>query len=161
MMQDTLLALIRKSYYNYYDFIVSFIPKNVIVNSSSSVENVYDETKPFHKVPLFTIDLQRTLNEEDFVYSTVPANFVSTLLLIFDKTLEEVAKIADIEPKILSDLYKSQKNETFIKAPMKPREKPVTPEGAERAKHVPDENKWIWDLYELLKEELQRAIIPL
>jgi len=35
---------------------------------------------------------------------------------------------------------------------MKPREKPTTaPEGAARAKHVPDENKWIWDLYEMLK----------
>jgi dynein heavy chain len=77
------------------------------------------------------------------------------LLLIFDKMLEEVAKIADIEPKILSDLYKSQKNETFIKAPMKPREKPSSPpEGPERAKHIPDENKWIWDLYEALKDEL-------
>jgi len=135
----------------------------VEVINSHEVTNIYDESngKVARKVPLFTIDLQRTINEEDFVFSTLPSNFITTLLLIFDKTLEEVAKIADIEPKILSDLYKSQKNETFIKAPMKPREKPVTPEGPEKAKHVPDENKWIWDLYEVLKAELQRAIIPL
>jgi len=80
---------------------------------------------------------------------------------IFDKTLEEVAKISDLEPKILSDLYKSQKNETFIKGPMKPRERPVTPEGPEKAKKVPDENKWIWDLYEKFTSELQTAILPL
>jgi len=80
---------------------------------------------------------------------------------IFDKTLEDIAKIADLEPKILSDLYKSQKNETFIKAPMKPREKPVVHEGPDRAKKVPDENKWIWDLYEKFKNELEVAIVPL
>lgn len=88
------------------------------------------------------------MNDEYFLYSTVPENFVSTLMLIFDKTLEEIAKIADLEPKILSDLYKSQKNETFIKAPMKPREKPVVHEGPDKARKVPDENKWIWDLFE-------------
>lgn len=47
------------------------------------------------------------MNDEYFLYSTVPTNFISTLMTIFDKTLEDVAKIADLEPKILSDLYKS------------------------------------------------------
>ena len=49
------------------------------------------------------------------------------LLQIFDKGLDEISKIPDLEPKILSDLYKSQKNEMFIKAPMKPRDKPLEP----------------------------------
>ena len=36
---------------------------------------------------------------------------------------------------------------------MKPREKPASPpEGPARAKHGPDENKWSWDLHEVLKE---------
>ncbi len=50
---------------------------------------------------------------------------------ILEKGLEEIAKIPDIEPKILSDLYKSLKNETFIKTPMKPREKPIDPDPKE------------------------------
>lgn len=36
----------------------------------------------------------------------------------------------------------------FIKAPMKPREKPLEPASY---KQVPDENKWIHDLHEKLK----------
>jgi hypothetical protein len=37
---------------------------------------------------------------------------------------------------------------------MKPRERPVTPTGPDRAKKVADENKWIWDLYEKFSADL-------
>jgi len=36
------------------------------------------------------------------------------------KAVDEMAKIPDLEPRILSDLHKSQKLETFIKAPIMP-----------------------------------------
>ena len=39
---------------------------------------------------------------------------------LFEKPFEDLAKIPDLEPKILSDLYKAIKNEAFIKAPIKP-----------------------------------------
>jgi len=41
---------------------------------------------------------------------------------------------------------------------MKPRESPIEPESF---RQVPDENKWIHDLHEKLKEKLQQAIVPL
>lgn len=44
---------------------------------------------------------------------------------------------------------------------MKPRERPVTPSGADKSKNIPDENKWIWDLYESFRKELEVAILPL
>lgn len=66
----------------------------------------------------------------------------------FEKGLEEISKIPDLEPKILADLYKSLKNETYIKVPVKPREKPIDPDPNERPRKYPDENKWIWDLVE-------------
>ena len=62
--------------------------------------------------------------EDAFVYSTSPENFTNTLLALYDKALEDIAKIPDLEPLILSDLYKSQKNK-FVKAPQKPKEEPV------------------------------------
>ena len=79
----------------------------------------------------------------------------------FVKGLDEIAKIPDLEPKILSDLYKSQKNETYIKAPMKPREKPRIPDPNERPRKYPDENKWIWDIIEDLEEKLNKGLEPL
>jgi len=68
-----------------------------------------------------------------------------------EKALDEMSKIPDLEPKILQDLYKSQKNETYIKAPSKPRSKPIDPNPLDRPRKYPDENKWIWDMIENLK----------
>jgi dynein heavy chain len=39
---------------------------------------------------------------------------------LLEKPFEDLAKIPDLEPKILSDLYKAIKNEAYIKAPIKP-----------------------------------------
>jgi len=46
------------------------------------------------------------------------------LLAIYEKSIEEGNKIPDIEPNILSDLFKSNKNEAFIKSPIKSKERP-------------------------------------
>lgn len=35
---------------------------------------------------------------------------------------------------------------------MKPREKPIEPDPNELPRKYPDENKWLWDMYENLKE---------
>jgi dynein heavy chain len=80
---------------------------------------------------------------------------------LFEKALEEISKIPDLEPKILQDLYKSQKNETYIKTPMKPKERPHSPNQSERPLKFPDENKWLWDLIESLRERLKEGIAPL
>lgn len=77
------------------------------------------------------------------------------ILNCFEKSLEEISKIPDIEPKILSSLYKALKNETYIKTPMKPREKPV------ENNRIPDENAWIWELLEELRSKLERGCQPL
>lgn len=87
--------------------------------------------------PLFLIDLVKA-KDDDFTYSTAPASFVNMIVHLFEKPLEDLAKIPDLEPKILSDLYKQLKNETFIKAPMKPREKPVDPDPNVVPRKLPD-----------------------
>jgi len=40
--------------------------------------------------PLFVIDLIRSQNEEDFTYSTVPKNFSNTIMIIFDRAIEDL-----------------------------------------------------------------------
>lgn len=83
------------------------------------------------------------------------------VIQLLEKTLEEIAKIPDLEPKILQDLYKSQKNESYIKTPTKPKELPITPNPNERPLKFADENKWVWDLIEGLKNRLKEGIQPL
>jgi dynein heavy chain, axonemal len=79
----------------------------------------------------------------------------------FEKGLDEMAKIPDLEPKILADLYKSMKNELYIKTPVKPREKPNIPDPNERPMKFPDENKWVWDLIEDVREKITASLTPL
>ena len=47
---------------------------------------------------------------DEFVYSTNPKNFVTTILTIFDKALEEVAKISGLINKILTNIINNKKN---------------------------------------------------
>lgn len=72
-----------------------------------------------------------------------------------------MAKIPDLEPRILSDLHKSQKLETFIKAPMMPIQEPVEPDPNERPRKFADENKWVWDTYYCVKAAMEQALKPL
>jgi dynein heavy chain len=161
-MQDSLLFVVKKSYYNLRDYIFSFIPIGVSVKNACEVTNVFvpesqlvgktpqeiDKIKKKSYVePLFLLDLVKA-KEDEFAFSTAPVSFVNMIVHLFEKPLEDVAKIPDLEPKILSDLYKAIKNETFIKAPMKPREKPVDPDPKVVPRKLPDENKWIWDIIE-------------
>lgn len=72
-----------------------------------------------------------------------------------------MSKIPDLEPKILSDLHKSQKLETYIKAPMMPLTEPVEPDVNERPRKFADENKWVWDTYYDLQATMEKALLPL
>lgn len=159
MMQDTVLTLVQQKYREFYNFIVSYIPTEVIINSAADIQNKYDRSQP--QQPLFIIDLLKTQSDEDFIFSTNPSNFCTMILTTMEKGLEEIAKIPDLEPKILAELYKSLKNETFIKAPRKPTEKPIIPDPNARPLKFPDENLWIWEMFEELKQRLQKAIEPL
>lgn len=57
---------------------------------------------------------------------------------LFEKPFEDLAKIPDLEPKILSDLYKAIKNEAFIKTPIKPAQEPVDPDPNQMPRKLPD-----------------------
>lgn len=72
-----------------------------------------------------------------------------------------MAKIPDLEPKILAELHKQQKLETFIKAPMMPLTEPVEPDPKERPRKFADENKWVWDTYYRIKAAIEGALEPL
>ena len=91
--------------------------------------------------------------------------FKSVLLFIknifFHLALEEIGKIPDLEPHLLPELHKSAQKEAYIKAPMKPRERPTTPDPNLRPKKYPDENKWIWEMIERIREKFTNGIKPL
>ncbi|CAK83095.1 unnamed protein product (macronuclear) [Paramecium tetraurelia] len=158
MMQDTITTLMKSNFDRYQKTIKSNIPVNVDIKNTDWVLNKYDDgfladnrVQVFshdRKLPLFQIEL---LAKDDFFqYTTNPTLYVLISLQAMKKAVDEMAKIPDLEPRILSDLHKSQKLETFIKAPMMPIQEPFA-----------DENKWVWDTYYCIKASIEEALQPL
>jgi hypothetical protein len=48
----------------------------------------------------------------------------------------------------------------MLKAPLRPPERPIAPDPNNK-KILPDENGWLWEAYEQIKENLEEAIKPL
>ena len=173
LMQDTVLSLVKKNYEKFCVFLKSFIPEQVTIEDPSNVLNefILDDARlsELHrcgltnskKFPLFTLEMLKTQNDEEFIYSTPPSSFVRMAVSLLEKALDEISKVPDLEPKILADLYKSQKNESYIKTPVKPKERPISPNVHERPRKYPDENKWLWDMIEDLRGKLNDGIEPL
>jgi dynein heavy chain len=103
------------------------VPQEVRIKAPNSVENIFAPSKNSQlkkddvPPPLFQIELLKTSNDDAFIYSNKDTSVFSKVILqAFDKALEEMSKIPDLERKILSDLYKSKGVDTPIKTPMKP-----------------------------------------
>ena len=167
MMQDVVLTMTKKNYYAYFDCIAEFIPVSVKIHSANEIDNDYDNIKhhpsgkPIEKFPLFNVDLIKSSMKDEFKYSTDPQNFVDTILDVFEKTLKGIAEIQDLEHSILKDLANPQNKKSFIKVPVKPTNQPITHPHEDRYRKITDENKWVWDLYEKLKELMEKAVEPL
>lgn len=97
MMQDTVLAVVRKSYHDFRDYLLKNIPKKVTVLNACEVHNHYltdDEQKTLDQEdkkklikqrkaePLFFVDLVKT-KDDDFGFSVNPKNFVKMIRNLF------------------------------------------------------------------------------
>lgn len=164
-MQDVLRILTKRSYINYCETITYYIPESVEIKDTF---NIINEFKPDPKngnittrPPLFSVDLIKGPKDE-FTYTVQrPRFYVEQILHIFDRTLEELARIPDLEPRLMSDVIGPMKRDMYLRVPQKPKEKPVQPPVWEKPKRLMDENKWVWDLYDNLKTVLERAVEPL
>ena len=47
--------------------------------------------------------------------------------------------------------------DNYIKAPMKPERKPIDPYPNALPRKYSDENKWLWDMYQLLENKFKRG----
>lgn len=121
MMEDSLLTLSQKSFSNFCRYVKSFIPEKVVIKSASQVSNYYsdgyvvDSENPATlqsvrcKLPLFETDLMRSLDDSSFSYATSPQNFLTMVLGFFDRMLDELAKIPEVEQKCMAEQFKKKK----------------------------------------------------
>jgi|JI61114C2RNA_FD_contig_31_3934081_length_1034_multi_4_in_0_out_0_1 hypothetical protein len=161
MMEDSLLTLCQKSFSNFCRYIKGFIPDRVVVKSASQVVNYYadgsvvDSEDPAtfqsvkSKLPLFETDLMRSLDDSSFSYATSPQNFLTMVLGFFDRMLEELGKIPEIEQKCMAEQFKKKKERTerYLRSPSRTTlDQPL------------DENLWVKELYADLRQKLEGAI---
>ena len=113
-----------------------------------------------HKIPdcLFSLDLILKKGEEAPQYSSALKNVKLFVQQVFDSGVKEFQKISQMEPKILPKLFK-QRDQTVLKAPIRPETKPELERKS--IKKLPDENLWVYLLWEELGEKVEKAVQPL
>ncbi len=151
-MQDTVLELTKRCFFEFRDYLVKNVPQKVTVANACFVVNEYvSEGEKRHLTPekivklekqrasepLFYIDLVKTKDDE-FGFSINPKKFVQMIKSLLERPFDDLGKIPDLEPKILSDLYKAIKNEAYIKAPIKPTQEPIDPDPNSLPRKLPD-----------------------
>lgn len=100
IMQDSLRDCVRSNYEKYVEMVVSYLPENIEIKNSQEVVNTWRESQ-IAKAGLFLIDLQ--LVKSKFKYSFMPSSLVTQLMDFFDRLLEELSRIPDIESRIVGD----------------------------------------------------------
>lgn len=78
---------------------------------------------------------------------------------IFEEGVNCLQEIPQLEPILMKHLYKTHGKKT-IKAPIIPQEKPKVPDRANK-KALIDENTWLWEAFQNLITNVERAIEPL
>ncbi|KAL4464296.1 hypothetical protein ABPG72_011341 [Tetrahymena utriculariae] len=172
-MQDSLLTLCQKSFKNFQLYLSQYVPEKVSILKPNHVINEYkdnvivDSKNPNTLIsvksvkPLFTIELMKNNEDQEFFYSTQPKYFLSTIQMLFDKLVNELQKIPSVERSLMQDLFRktSQLKEIFIKSP-----KRQVNDGEvfiSKEDQQFDENKWVNELFALMTQELEQSIQPL
>lgn len=109
-------------------------------------------------MPLFQIDL--TLDAESQPrYSSNPAEISLTVQHIFDKGINNLKDIPSPEQKLLPHFFKSNVK-SYLKSTSRPLYKPEDPDVKDK-RQLPDENAWIYDLYQTLTSRFDESVEPL
>lgn len=77
MMQDAVQTLVENNYNRFVEYLKSFIPDEVNVDDPSNIINKF---KAIQMRPIFTLDMIKTNDDRDFLYSTAPMNFVNMII---------------------------------------------------------------------------------
>lgn len=83
----------------------------------------------------------RAFDDSGFNYATGINSFVTSIINIFNRLVEELNKVPEVEQKVLLEIFKKEKQERYLTAPNK----------NEVSAGQIDQNTWLKDLYEQLK----------
>jgi len=126
-------------------------------NTAIWLHGLFDKNKD--PEPLFVLDLILKPGHLIPTYSTNPEDVVAKVLAVFDDGVSILQQIPQLEPILLSRLFKTH-GKKMLKAPLRPPQKP-SPVDPLKKSVLPDENTWLWEAYEAIRVALTAAIQPL
>lgn len=97
---------------------------NVYLDQGDRVEEGPGKRPP----PFLLLDIVKVANKYEFNYSFKPKQIIKDIQALFEKAVNDIKQIPDLEPKILESLHKAKKNETQVLTPMFPKTEPETPD---------------------------------
>jgi hypothetical protein len=165
VMQDTLQYMTKASVKRFVAAICDFVPIDCkivdsfnVINTFYTPEQIAEMGAPKEKIPLFHIDL--TLGDDMRPkYSTNAIEVVQTILTLFDNGIKSLQEINQVEQKLLPGLFKTNVK-MYLKATTRPDFRPNDPDPND-PRELPDENTWIYDEYDKLREVIVKIIDPL
>ena len=121
MMQDSIYSLTKKSYFEFVEFIKSKVPTQVLILQKTVIHGVDKVSNIFvdgstQADPIFFIDILKSLQSNEFIYSSNPQYYATTIMQIFDKAATDIQKFPNLESKVINELIKnSDSTEKFLK----------------------------------------------
>jgi len=172
-MQETVQFLFEKSFKSFVDAILHYIPTSCEIISTNQVINTYDSSQrdEFNKppFPLFWIELAAIGKPEEMpIFSQDPKKLVEIAPWLYDKAIDDMQQISQVEPKIMKEFFKTSLK-VDIRVPFRPQKRLLNPTKADKVallgtkldpKEMED-NAWMDEYYERLRVELARAVKPL
>jgi hypothetical protein len=109
IMEDAVRDMAKNSFNRLFNFISDFIPTKIEVISIYDVKNYYADgtvistgvKNTTYHAPLFETDLMRAFDDTGFSFTTGINSFVVVIMNVFNRMIEEVNRVPEVEQKIL------------------------------------------------------------
>lgn len=72
LMQDTIFQLTKKSYEEFVNYIKTKVPVETTIQGCDKVTNVYLNPSNKPPEPIFVVDILKSLQSNEFIYSSNP-----------------------------------------------------------------------------------------
>lgn len=133
----------------------------MIIEGIDKVQNVYNHDR--QEEPIFVVDILKSLQNNEFIYSSNPQFYSTVVMQIFDKAIADIQKFQNLESKVANELIKApERQEKFLKVPQIPLSDPTEEESSQLSQKIKNqENKWLWDLRMELNKIMQEGVKPL
>lgn len=157
-LADVLKNIVIKNFSGFIKTFISYCPESVDIVSSAQVKNQWKNKQTGEqtstKLPLFLISVK--IDENKVVLPEMPDLFVEFILVLIQKSIEELSRLNRIEEQILKSNL-DNKFDSFIHCPNL---KQTNFDESQSHKVYENPNQWLIDIFDVLKEKLKQAIIP-